>query len=87
METITFRNKHKVQLDSTIKDDAVFAEVDKEIMDQVIDEYVRETAQVGGFGDTVKETRIKCFGLVHRRDAGYIERRTLKRRQEKRKAN
>ena len=47
-------------------------------MDRIRNEYIRGTAQVGRFGDKVREARLRWFGHVHRSDAGYIRRRMLR---------
>ena len=47
-------------------------------MDRIRNEYIRGTAQVGRFGDKVREARLRWFGHVHRREAEYIGRRMLK---------
>ena len=45
--------------------------------DKVRNEYIRGTAQVGRFGEKVCEERLRWFGHVLRKDAGYIGRRML----------
>ncbi|KAF7659926.1 hypothetical protein LDENG_00291170 [Lucifuga dentata] len=47
-------------------------------MDKVKNDYIRATAQVRWFGDKAREARLRWFGHVQRRDAGYIWRRMLK---------
>lgn len=40
-------------------------------------EYIRGTAHVRGFGDKVREARLRWFGYLQRRDSGYTGRRML----------
>ncbi|KAI5101449.1 hypothetical protein C0J45_8652 [Silurus meridionalis] len=47
-------------------------------MDKIRNEFIRGTAHVGCFGDTVREARLRWFGHVQRRDMNYIGRRMLK---------
>ncbi len=47
-------------------------------MDRIRNEHIRGTAQVGQFVDKVREARLRWFGHVQRRDAGYIGRRVLR---------
>ena len=47
-------------------------------MDRIRNEYIRGTAQAGRFGDKAREARLRWFGHVQRRDAGYIGRKMLK---------
>ena len=44
-------------------------------MDKIRNEYIRGTAQVGKFGEKTREARLRWFGLVQRKDDGYIGRR------------
>ena len=46
-------------------------------MDKIRNEYIRATAQVGRFGEKVREARLRWFGHVLMKDAGYIGRRML----------
>ena len=46
-------------------------------MDRIRNEYIRGTAHVRGFGDKVREARLRWFGHVLRRDSEYIGRRIL----------
>uniref|UniRef100_A0A3B3BTI6 ribonuclease H n=1 Tax=Oryzias melastigma TaxID=30732 RepID=A0A3B3BTI6_ORYME len=46
-------------------------------MDRIRNEYIRGTAHVRGFGDKVREARLRWFGHVQRRDSEYIGRRML----------
>ena len=46
-------------------------------MDRIRNEYIRGTAHVRGFGDKVREARLRWFGHVLRRDSEYIGRRML----------
>ncbi|KAF7647393.1 hypothetical protein LDENG_00173020 [Lucifuga dentata] len=43
-------------------------------MDKIKNEYIRGTAQVRWFRDKAREARLRWFGHVQRRDAGYIGR-------------
>ena len=45
--------------------------------DRIKIEYIRETAQVGRLWDNVRGARLKWFGHVLKRDAGYVGRRML----------
>uniref|UniRef100_A0A8C4T800 Short chain dehydrogenase/reductase family 42E, member 2 n=1 Tax=Erpetoichthys calabaricus TaxID=27687 RepID=A0A8C4T800_ERPCA len=47
-------------------------------MDRIRNEGIRGSAQVGRYGDKVKEARWRWFGHVQRRHAGYIGRRVLR---------
>ncbi|KAI5109063.1 hypothetical protein C0J45_0460, partial [Silurus meridionalis] len=47
-------------------------------MDKIRNEFIRGTAHVGGFGDKVREARLRWFGHVQRRDMNYIGRRMLR---------
>ncbi|KAF7663896.1 hypothetical protein LDENG_00196870 [Lucifuga dentata] len=47
-------------------------------MDKIKNEYIRGTAQIRWFGDKAREARLRCFGQVQRRDAGFIGRKMLK---------
>ena len=40
--------------------------------DQIRNQYIRGTAQGGGFGDKARETRLRWSGHVWRRDAGIL---------------
>ena len=40
-------------------------------MDKMRNEHIRGTAQVGRFGEEVCEARLRWFGHVLRKDAGY----------------
>ena len=46
-------------------------------MDRIRNGYIRGTAHVRGFGDKVREARLRWFGHVQRRDSEYIGRRML----------
>ncbi|KAK3532867.1 hypothetical protein QTP70_001139 [Hemibagrus guttatus] len=46
-------------------------------LDRIRNEYVRGTAHVGRLGDKVRETRLRWFGHVQRREREYIGRRML----------
>ena len=46
-------------------------------MDKIRNEYSRETAQVGRFGEKTREARLSWYGYVRRKDDGYIGRRML----------
>ena len=46
-------------------------------MDKIRNEYIRGTAQVGRFGEKTRETRLRGYGYVPRKDDGYIGRRML----------
>lgn len=47
-------------------------------MDRIRNEHIRGTAQVGQFVDKVREARLRWFGRMQRRDAGYVGRRVLR---------
>ena len=40
--------------------------------------YIRDTAQVGRFGEKTREAKLRSFGHVRRKDDGYIGRRILR---------
>ena len=44
-------------------------------MDKIRNEYSRETAQVGRFGEKTREARLSWYGYVRRKDDGYNGRR------------
>ncbi|KAK3537397.1 hypothetical protein QTP70_008857 [Hemibagrus guttatus] len=46
-------------------------------LDRIRNEYIRGTAHVGCLGDKVRETRLRWFGHVQRRESEYIGRRML----------
>ncbi|KAK3546668.1 hypothetical protein QTP70_031404, partial [Hemibagrus guttatus] len=46
-------------------------------LDRIRNEYIRGTAHVGHLGDKVRETRLRWFGHVQRRESEYIGRRML----------
>ncbi|KAK3525918.1 hypothetical protein QTP70_010973 [Hemibagrus guttatus] len=46
-------------------------------LDRIRNEYMRGTAHVGRLGDKVRETRLRWFGHVQRRESEYIGRRML----------
>ncbi|KAK3539478.1 hypothetical protein QTP70_008874 [Hemibagrus guttatus] len=46
-------------------------------LDRIRNEYIRGTAHVGRLGDRVRETRLRWFGHVQRRESEYIGRRML----------
>lgn len=48
-------------------------------MDRIRNEHFRGTAQVGEFRDKVREARLRWFGHMQRRDAGYARRRWSRR--------
>lgn len=41
-------------------------------MDRIRNEHIRGTAQVGQFGDKVREARLRWFGHMQRRDVEYV---------------
>ena len=47
-------------------------------IDRVGNEHNRGTAQVRGFGDQVREARLRWFGCEKGRDSEYVGRRMLK---------
>ena len=47
-------------------------------IDKIRNEYIRETAQVGRFGEKTREARLRWYGHVLRKDDGYIGRRLLR---------
>ncbi|KAK3521729.1 hypothetical protein QTP70_015847, partial [Hemibagrus guttatus] len=46
-------------------------------LDRIRNEYIRGTAHVGRLGDKVRESRLRWFGHVQRRESEYIGRRML----------
>ncbi|KAK3511968.1 hypothetical protein QTP70_027665, partial [Hemibagrus guttatus] len=46
-------------------------------LDRIRNEYIRGTAHVGRLGDKVRETRLRWFGHVQRRESEYVGRRML----------
>ena len=47
-------------------------------MDRIRNENIRGTAHVRCFGEKVRETRLRWFGHVQRRDSEYISRRMMR---------
>ncbi|TWW74035.1 hypothetical protein D4764_14G0000360, partial [Takifugu flavidus] len=47
-------------------------------MDRIRNKYIRGTAHVRGFGDKVREARLRWFGHVQRRDTEFIGRTMLR---------
>ena len=47
------------------------------IMDKIRNEYIRETAQLGRFGEKTRETRLRWYEHLRRKDDGYTGRRML----------
>ena len=47
-------------------------------MDKIRNEYIRGTAQVGRFGEKTRESRLRWYGHVRRKDDGYIGKRMLR---------
>ena len=47
-------------------------------MDNIRNEYMRGTAQVGKFGEKTREARLRWYGHLRRKDDGYIGRRMLR---------
>ena len=46
-------------------------------MDNIGNEYIRGTAQVGRFGENTGEARLRWYGHVRRNDDGYVGTRML----------
>ena len=47
-------------------------------MDNIRNEYIRRTSQVGRFGEKTREARLRWYGHVRRKDGGFIGRWMLK---------
>ena len=47
-------------------------------MDEIRNEYIRRTTQVGMFGEKTREARLRWYGHLRRKDDGYIGRRMLR---------
>ena len=47
-------------------------------MDNIRNEYIRGTAQVGRFGENIRDARLRWYGHVRRKDYGYIGRRMMR---------
>ena len=47
-------------------------------MDEIRNEYIRGSAQVGRFGEKTRETRLRWYGHERRKDDGYIWARLTK---------
>ena len=47
-------------------------------MDNIRNEYIRGTAQVGKFGEKTREARLRWYGHLRRKYDGYIGRRMLR---------
>ena len=47
-------------------------------LDNIRNEYIRGTAQVGKFGEKPREARLRWYGHLRRKDDGYIGRRMLR---------
>ena len=46
--------------------------------DKIRNEYIRVIAQVGRFGEKTQEARLRWYGLLRRKDDGYIGKRMLR---------
>ena len=46
-------------------------------MDNIRNEYISGTAEVGQFGEKIREARLRWYGHLRRKDDGYIGRRML----------
>ena len=56
----------------------VYVFPNKQSMDEIRNEYIRGTAQVGKFGEKTREARLRWYGHLRRKDDGYIGRRMLR---------
>ena len=74
LETVSLRKRQETELEVAAMKMLRFS-LGVNIMDRIRNEYIRGTAHVRGFGDKVREARLRWFGHVQRRDSEYIGRR------------
>lgn len=76
LETVSLRKRQEAELEVAEMKMLRFS-LGVTRMDRIRNEYIRGTAHVRGFGDKVREARLRWFGHVQRRDNDYIGRRML----------
>ncbi|KAK3532164.1 hypothetical protein QTP86_009044 [Hemibagrus guttatus] len=76
LETVSLRKRQESELEvAELKMLRFFLGVTR--LDRIRNEYIRGTAHVGRLGDKVRESRLRWFGHVQRRESEYIGRRML----------
>ncbi|XP_051814292.1 serine/threonine-protein kinase NLK isoform X2 [Acanthochromis polyacanthus] len=76
LETVSLRKRQEAELEVAELKMLRFS-LGVTRMDKIRIEYIRGTAHVRGFGDKVRESRLRWFGHVQRRESEYIGRRML----------
>ena len=76
LETVSLRKRQEAELEVAEMKMLRFS-LGVTGMDRIRNESIRGTAHVRGFGDKVREARLRWFGHVQRRDSEYIGRRML----------
>ncbi|KAK3566754.1 hypothetical protein QTP86_004437 [Hemibagrus guttatus] len=75
LETVSLRKRQESELEVAELKKMFSLGVTR--LDRIRKEYIRGTAHVGRLGDKVRETRLRWFGHVQRRESEYIGRRML----------
>ena len=72
LETVALTKRQEAEMENCgrVEDVTIFVQNDK-----IRNEYIRETTQVGWFGEKTREARLTWFGHLRRKDDGYIGRR------------
>ena len=76
LETVSLRKRQETELEVAEMKMLRFS-LGVTRKDRIRNEYIRGTAHVRGFGDKVREARLRWFGHVQRRDSEHIGRRML----------
>ncbi|XP_051793650.1 uncharacterized protein LOC127530564 [Acanthochromis polyacanthus] len=76
LETVSLRKRQEAELEVAELKMLRFS-LGVTRMDRIRNEYIRGTAHVRGFGDKIREARLRWFGHVQRRESEYIGRRML----------
>ena len=77
LETVALTERHEAEMEvAELKMLRCSLGVTK--MDKIRNEQIRGTAQVGQFGEKIREARLGWYGQVRRQDDGYIVRRMLR---------
>ncbi|KAK3531455.1 hypothetical protein QTP70_020536 [Hemibagrus guttatus] len=76
LETVSLRKRQESELEVAELKMLMFS-LGVTRLDRIKNEYIRGTAHVGRLGDKVRETRLRWFGHVQRRESEYIGRRML----------
>ncbi|KAK3521139.1 hypothetical protein QTP86_033416 [Hemibagrus guttatus] len=76
LETVSLRKRQESELEGAELKMLRFS-LGMTRLDRIKNEYIRGRAHVGRLGDKVRETRLRWFGHVQRRESEYIDRRIL----------